>query len=190
MRQKAFLRNFLLSAVVLHGLAIFLNAPGIYSLKTESSVHRISVYEDVNNEMSLFQQKNNVTKNSSADSGAKEAVVSIQRGTNTDDNTNNNYNNVDKNVDSQLQDRNAPDYVVKLRVCSWSSIDYCTKQEFHGRLMDLKWTEKLFDPVQTNLIEMLAPLFKELPILVVGTATRFFDIPIDVKWWLGDGCRQ
>ena len=78
MRQKAFLRNFLLSAVVLHGLAIFLNTPGIYSLKTESSVHRISVYEDVNNEMSLFQQKNNVTKNSSADSGVKEAVVSIQ----------------------------------------------------------------------------------------------------------------
>ena len=161
MRQKACLRNFLLSVVVLYGRAIFLNAPGVYSLKSESSIHRLNIYEDVNNEMSLFQQKNNVTKNSSADSGAKEAVVSIQRGTNTDDNTNNNYNNVDKNVDSQLQDRNAPDYVVKLRVCSWSSIDYCTKQEFHGRLMDLKRTEKLFDPVQTNLIEMLAPMSGE-----------------------------
>ena len=161
----------------MHGLAIFLNAPGIYSLRTESSVHRISVYEDVNNEMSLFQQKNNVTKNSSADSGVKEAVVSIQRGTNTDDNTNNNYNNVDNNVDSQLRDRNAPDYVVKLRVCSWSSIDYCTRQQFRDRLMDLKRTEKLFDPVQTNLIENVSPnVGKESPILAVGTATRSFQV--------------
>ena len=161
MRQKACLRNFLVSALVfLYGLALFLKMPGCILLE-KREFYRLNIYEDVNNEMSLFQQKNNVTKNSSADSGAKQTVVSIQRDTNTDDNTNNNYNNMDKNVDSQLQDRNAPDYVVKLRVCSWSSIDYCTRQEFSGRLMDLKRTEKLFDPVQTNLIEMLAPMSGE-----------------------------
>ena len=58
----------------------FPQCPGCILLKSESSIHRLNIYEDVNNEMSLFQQKNNVTKNSSADSGAKEAVVSIQRG--------------------------------------------------------------------------------------------------------------
>ena len=147
MRQKACLRNFLLSVVVLYGRAIFLNAPGVYSLKSESSIHRLNIYEDVNNEMSLFQQKNNVTKNSSADSGVKEAVVSIQRGTNTDDNTNNNYNNVDNNVESQLQiERTRLRSKVARLLLEFYRLLYKTGV---SRSADgPKVTEKLFDPVQ------------------------------------------
>ena len=141
----------------------------VYSLKNKLKNRlknkRVNIYEDVNDILSLFQIKNNVTNNNSAvnnNNKATTASVTIKNENNNNNiNNNNKYNYQDQNVDADMRDKNALDYVIRLKVCSWSSIDYCSDNEFYKKLQDLKRTEKIFDPVERNLIEMLAPLSGE-----------------------------
>ena len=126
-------------------------------LKNRLKNKRVNIYEDVNDILSLFQIKNNVTNNNSAvnnNNKATTASVTIKNENNNNNiNNNNKYNYQDQNVDADMRDKNALDYVIRLKVCSWSSIDYCSDNEFYKKLQDLKRTEKIFDPVERNLIE-------------------------------------
>ena len=102
----------------------------------------------MNDILSLFQIKNNETNNDSAvnnNNKATTASVTIKNENNNNNiNNNNKYNYQDQNVDADMRDKNALDYVIRLKVCSLSSIDYCSDNEFYKKLQDLKRTEKIF----------------------------------------------
>jgi ubiquinone/menaquinone biosynthesis C-methylase UbiE len=48
-----------------------------------------------------------------------------------------------------------------MQVCSWSSMDFCSKEQFVKKLEELRRSSRLFAPVQENLIDMLAPISGE-----------------------------